>query len=50
MAFKPIEAAQARRRAVTALHPVALVRVEAVSEKGRLVERPTGTSNQKEAA
>ncbi len=40
MAFKLIEAAQARWRAVNAPHLVALVRAGATFEKGKLVERP----------
>ena len=40
MAFKPIEAAQARWRAVNAPHLVAVVRAGATFEKGTLVERP----------
>jgi hypothetical protein len=39
MAFKLIEAAQARWRAVNAPHLVALVRAGARFEHGRLVER-----------
>jgi putative transposase len=41
MAFKLIESAQARWRAVNAPHLVALVRAGARFEKGKLVERPT---------
>ena len=41
MAFKLIEAAQARWRAVNAPHLVALVRAGAVFKKGKLVERST---------
>jgi transposase-like protein len=41
MAFKLIEAAQARWRAVNAPHLVALVRAGARFERGHLVERPT---------
>lgn len=41
MAFKLIEAAQARWRAVNAPHLVALVRAGARFDKGRLVERAT---------
>jgi putative transposase len=41
MAFKLIEAAQNRWRAVNAPHLVALVRAGATFHKGRLVERPT---------
>lgn len=40
MAFKLIESAQARWRAVNAPHLVALVRAGATFAKGRLVERP----------
>lgn len=40
MAFKLIEAAQARWRAVNAPHLVALVRAGAVFKAGKLVERP----------
>jgi transposase-like protein len=42
MAYKLIEAAQARWRAVNAPHLVALVRAGATFEKGVLIERPTG--------
>ncbi|MGH3685877.1 MAG: IS256 family transposase [Pseudonocardiaceae bacterium] len=49
MAFKLIEAAQARWRAVNAPHLVALVRAGAVFEAGKLVERPT-EDHQPEAA
>ena len=41
MAFKLIEAAQARWRSVNAPHLVALVRAGATFRKGKLVERPT---------
>ena len=44
MAFKLIEAAQARWRAVNAPHLVALVRAGARFEPGHLVERPTHNS------
>ena len=40
MAFKLIEAAQQRWRAVNAPHLVALVRAGARFERGKLVERP----------
>ncbi len=40
MAFKLIQSAQARWRAVNAPHLVALVRAGAKFEKGILVERP----------
>ncbi len=46
MAFKLIESAQARWRAVNAPHLVALVRAGAVFEKGKLVERPDDTAEQ----
>jgi transposase-like protein len=42
MAFKLIESAQARWRAVNAPHLVALVRAGARFERGELVERPDG--------
>jgi putative transposase len=41
MAYKLIDAAQARWRAVNAPHLVALVRAGAVFNKGKLLERPT---------
>lgn len=50
MAFKLIEAAEARWRAVNAPHLVALVRAVAVFEKGTLIERPVDSSTTKEAA
>jgi hypothetical protein len=40
MAYKLIESAQSRWRAVNAPHLVALVRAGAGSEAGKLVERP----------
>jgi putative transposase len=40
MAFKLIESAQTRWRAVNAPHLVALVRAGAVFENGKLIERP----------
>ena len=43
MAFKLLEAAQARWRAVNAPHLVALVRAGAVFVNGKLVERPEQT-------
>jgi len=46
MAFKLIESAQARWRAVNAPHLVALVRAGATFEKGVLVERPDETSQE----
>jgi hypothetical protein len=47
MAFKLIEAAEARWRAVNAPHLVALVRAGAVFEKGKLIERPVDSSTTK---
>jgi hypothetical protein len=41
MAYKLIDAAQARWRAVNAPHLVAQVRAEAIFHKGKLLERPT---------
>jgi hypothetical protein len=41
MAFRFIEAAQHRWRAVNAPHLVALVRADAVFKRGKLVERST---------
>ena len=49
MAYKLIEAAQSRWRAVNAPHLVALVRAGATFEIGKLVERPDETTG-KEAA
>jgi hypothetical protein len=49
MAFKLIEAAQDRWRAVNAPHLVALVRAGATFINGKLVERP-GENSQPEAA
>ncbi len=46
MAFKLIESAQARWRAVNAPHLVALVRAGATFEKGKLVERPDESSQE----
>jgi len=43
MAFKLLEAAQDRWRAVNSPHLVALVRAGATFRKGVLVERPTET-------
>jgi putative transposase len=40
MAYKLVDAAQARWRAVNAPHLVALVRAGAVFHKGKLLERP----------
>ncbi|MFE4253696.1 hypothetical protein ACFRU3_30100 [Streptomyces sp. NPDC056910] len=39
MVFKPVESAQARRRAITGAHLVPLVRTGAQVENGVLVER-----------
>jgi transposase-like protein len=44
MAFKLIESAQARWRAVNAPHLVALVRAGATFEGGKLIERPAETA------
>lgn len=41
MAYKLIDAASARWRAINAPHLVALVRAGAVFHKGKLLERPT---------
>ncbi len=49
MAFKLIEAAQARWRAVNAPHLVALVRAGSVFEAGKLVERPDEPAQPKAA-
>jgi len=46
MAFKLIEAAQSRWRAVNAPHLVALVRAGATFHHGRLVERPTANTTE----
>ena len=43
MAFKLIESAQTRWRAVNASHLVALVRAGAVFKNGKLIERPDGS-------
>jgi transposase-like protein len=50
MAYKLIEAAQSRWRAVNAPHLVALVRAGAKFENGQLVERPDDDTTTKEAA
>ena len=47
MAFKLLEAAQDRWRAVNGPHLVALVRTGARFEKGRLVERPKEAPDEK---
>jgi len=44
MVFKLIESAQARWRAVSAPHLVALVRTGARFERGQLVERPVAAA------
>ncbi|MET4647367.1 hypothetical protein ABID95_007136 [Streptomyces atratus] len=41
MVFNLVESAQQRWRAVNAPHLVALVRADALFERGQLVERPT---------
>jgi putative transposase len=50
MAFKLIESAQQRWRAVNAPHLVALVRAGARFEKGKLIERPTDRGAEQQAA
>lgn len=50
MAYKLIQAAQERWRAVNAPHLVALVRAGATFEKGKLVERNADSPDQEEAA
>jgi transposase-like protein len=50
MAFKLIESAQARWRAVNAPHLVALVRAGAAFEKGRLVQRPDESGGEQQVA
>ena len=50
MAYKLIEAAQSRWRAVNAPHLVALVRAGAKFDNGKLVERPDDTTATEEAA
>jgi putative transposase len=50
MAFKLIESAQARWRAVNAPHLVALVRADAHFEKGKLVERPDESGGDQQVA
>jgi hypothetical protein len=50
MAFKLIESAQTRWRAVNAPHLVALVRAGARFEKGKLVERPDESGGDQQAA
>ncbi len=50
MAFKLIESAQTRWRAVNAPHLVALVRAGARFEKGRLVERPDESRGDQQVA
>lgn len=46
MAFKLIESAQARWRAVNAPHLVALVRAGATFKNGKLIERPDESGDQ----
>ena len=50
MAFKLIESAQARWRAVNAPHLLALVRAGTVFEKGKPVERPDESGDQQKVA
>jgi transposase-like protein len=50
MAYKLIDAAHARWRAVNAPHLVALVRAGAVFDKGKLLERPIDITSQPSAA
>ena len=50
MAYKLIEAAQSRWRAVNAPHLVALVRAGAKFENGTLIERPDDTTATEEVA
>ena len=50
MAFKLIDSAQARWRAVNAPHLVALVRAGATFEKGKLVERPDESGGDQQVA
>jgi putative transposase len=50
MAFKLIESAEARWRAVNAPHLVALVRAGARFENGKLVERPDESGSDQQAA
>jgi len=50
MAFKLIESAQTRWRAVNAPHLVALVRAGARFEKGKLVERPDESAGDRQVA
>jgi putative transposase len=50
MAYKLIDAAQARWRAVNAPHLVALVRAGAVFHRGKLLERPIDITRQPSAA
>ena len=50
MAYKLIESAQSRWRAVNAPHLVALVRAGAKFHNGTLVERPHDTTATEEAA
>jgi len=50
MAFKLLESAQTRWRAINAPHLAALVRAGAVFEKGILVERPDESGGDQQVA
>ncbi len=50
MAFKLIESAQRRGRAVNAPHLMALVRAGARFEKGKLIERPDESGGDQQVA
>jgi putative transposase len=50
MAFKLIESAQTRWRAVNAPHLVALVRAGATFDKGKLIERPNQSRRDQQVA
>jgi hypothetical protein len=50
MAFKLIESAQHRWRAVNAPHLVALVRAGARFQNGKLIERPDESGDDQQAA
>lgn len=50
MAYKLIESAQRRWRAVNAPHLVALVRAGAPFHKGKLIERPDESGDDQQAA
>jgi putative transposase len=49
MVFKLLQAAEGRWRAVNGPHLVALVRAGARFDKGKLVERPSGSAQQQAA-